>query len=110
MNIITNHKARPMLAFIDLPVKAQSDFDYLDDSQKCEYRIVQYKGAFYDVYDTQRIELDTITFCSPMGWAMRVKPDNPMAKYDCLISESYFSGVLFKLADDYCVICARYYS
>jgi hypothetical protein len=106
MKIICNNKPRQMISFYDVPIKSQSDFDYLDDSAKCDYRIVKYKGHYYDVYDTQRIE---VTHGAPMGWAMVVTPESPLAKFDSIISESYFSGILFKLSCDDSVIVARYF-
>ncbi len=108
MQIITNNKPRQMISFFDLPADKQSDFDYLSEDDKYTYRLVSYKGHYYDVHDTQRIDVSTSN--APMGWSMVVTPESPLAKFDSIISESYFSGVLFKLCSDDCVIVARYYS
>ena len=107
MKIITNNTPREMVSFFDLPLKAQSDFDYIRDDDKHSYRFVSYKGNWYDVYDTQRI---SVTYGAPIGWAMVVKPDDPFSKWDSILSDSCFSGVLFKLCEDTAVICGGYTS
>jgi len=98
MIITTNNRARQLISFNDLPVHAQSDFDYLDEDAKFDYRIVEYKEHFYDVFDAMRLD---------------VSPDNPMSRFDACAPDSYFSGVLFKLVSnhgEYDVICATYIS
>lgn len=106
MKIITNNIPRQLISFFDLPEKDQNDFDYVTDDARCEYRFTSYKGNYYDTYDTQRISVDHGQY---MGWTMAVEKDSPLSKWDAVISESYFSGVLFKFTDE-SVICARYYS
>lgn len=108
MKIITNWKPRNLQCKAEMPAKAAADFDYTKDDY--EYRFVQYKGAWYDVFDTQRIyaDNDSRTY---MGWGMRVHPGSPLTHFDCIISESYFSGVLFRYcAEDDSVVCGRYFS
>jgi len=109
MKITTNNIPRQMVSFYDLPLKAQSDFDYIDDGDKYSYRFVAYKGNFYDVYDTQRIAIDNgcngrFDFC------MLVSPDSILAKWHSVLSESFFSGVLFRLCENDTVICGGYTS
>ena len=109
MKIATNNISRPMMSFCDLPLSIQSDFDYIENEDKYTSRFVQYKGHFYDVLDSQLIFCTDST--SPIGFAMVVQSDNPLAKYDAIVSESYFSGVLFKLSNNSeNVICASYTS
>jgi hypothetical protein len=105
MKITANKIARQLLPLCDLPKEAQSDFDYIEQDSYYENRLVNYKGAWYDVYDTQVV---TANNGAPMGWAFHVKPGEPLAKWDSVISESCFSGVVFKLAPDDYVICGRY--
>lgn len=96
MKIITNRIPRPLVCLADLPEKARKDFDYLEDPH--EYRLVQYKGVWYDVYDSMRCpgdEAPAATRSAFSGW-------------DGYISDSYFSGVLFRFADEDCVVCATY--
>jgi hypothetical protein len=97
MNIITNNRPRPLLALIDLPEKARAEFDYLtEDHERFDLRFVQYKGVWYDVADTDGKDGGRIPSAFK-GW-------------DEWRSESFWSGVLFKWANDYDVIVGRYYS
>ena len=95
MQIITNKIPRPMCTFLELPAKVQADFDYVEEDGQYSARFVQYKGWWYDVYDTQSIHR-SLGFDQFKGW-------------DGIASDSYFSGVLFKFADDDSVIVGRYY-
>lgn len=95
MNIITNNKPRPMLALWELPPEAAKDFDYvLPDDGSC--RFVKYKGCWYDVYDSQNITRE-LGFDQFKGW-------------HGIASDSFFSGVLFRLVEDDQVIVGRYFS
>jgi hypothetical protein len=109
LSIITNWARRPLVSVADLPVKAAADFDYIKEDERFTPRIVNYRGSWFDVFDTQRIEPDSDR-AHPMGWAMRVHPGSPLCLFDSIISDTYFSGMLFKLADDESVIVARFYS
>ena len=96
MKIITNNIPRPLACFLDLPEKIRQDFDYIDDSY--DLRFVQYKSVWYDVWDSMNcpwFEAPAATRHAFSGW-------------DGYISDSYFSGVLFKFADEDCVVCATY--
>ncbi len=94
MNIITNNIPRPLRCVLDLPEKAQKDFDYIKGDDRYTPRIVQYKGEWYDVYDTMHC------------------PGDAFAGWDSYISETFFSGVLFRItgpaSDD--IIVGRYFS
>jgi hypothetical protein len=92
MNITTNNIPRQLLPLTDLPAKVQADFDYLDDPH--EYRLVNYKGHWYDVYDSQCITRE-LGFEQFKGW-------------DGIVSDSFFSGILFRLVGDDEVIVGRY--
>lgn len=98
MKIITNRIPRPLVCLADLPEKARKDFDYLDDPYAA--RLVQYKGVWYDVYDSTRCpgaEAPEATRKAFAGW-------------DGYISDSFFSGVLFKFADGDRVVVGQYFS
>ena len=98
MNIITNNTPRPLLCLSDLPAKARADFDYLTEDEAYDCRLVQYKGVWYDVWDSMRCpgaEAPEATRHAFAGW-------------DGYASDSFFSGVLFRFADDDCVIVGRY--
>ena len=96
MKITTNNIPRPLQCLLDLPEKARADFDYLDDPYGA--RLVQYKGEWYDVWDSMR--------CPTMDSSA---PRNPLSGWDGYISDSFFSGVLFRFADDDRVVVGQYF-
>ena len=102
MNIITNRIPRPLQCLYDLPPAAAKDFGYLTEDEAYDCRLVQYKGVWYDVWDSIPVMLESdATRHAFAGW-------------DGYISDSFFSGVLFKFADesaagDACVVVGRYY-
>lgn len=97
MKIITNNKPRVLEALVDLPAEAQKDFDYIKVSDEYSPRLVQYKGNWYDVYDSQSITRE-MGFDQFKGW-------------HGIVSDSFFSGVLFRLCDyDQSVVVGAYYS
>ena len=98
MKIITNRIPRPLVCLADLPEKARADFDYMGPDGAHEYRLVQYKGVWYDVYDSMR--------CPTMDSSA---PHNAFSGWDGYISDSFFSGVLFKFADEDCVVVGQYF-
>jgi hypothetical protein len=103
MNIITNRIPRPLQCLYDLPPAAAKDFGYLGQAEACEPRLVQYKGVWYDV-------LDSMT-CP--GAVATDDTRHAFAGWDGYISDSFFSGVLFRFADesaagDACVVVGRY--
>jgi hypothetical protein len=108
MQIITSWKFRPLVEFAQLPKRMQKEFDYIDESDHWTPRFIHYRGAWHDTHDTQRIEPDTgRAHC--MGWAMRVHPGSPLALFDSVESDTYFSGSLFRFGPDETVMCGRYF-
>ena len=87
MQVITNWQPRNMVCLQDLPAKVQKDFDYIEADDEYAARLVQYRGVWYDVYDTQMIEKGDKQH--PMGWAIRVHPDSPLAKFDSIITDTF---------------------
>ena len=96
MNITTNNIPRPLLPLTDLPKGAAGDFDYIEDPH--EYRMVCYRGVWYDVWDSMRCP----------GAEAPEASRSAFAGWDGYISDSYFSGVLFRFMDDDHVVCATY--
>lgn len=97
MKVTTNNIPRPMVCLADLPAKTQLDFDYVREQGDYSERFVQYKGCWYDVYDSQSVTRE-LGFNQFKGW-------------HGVVSDSFFSGVLFKLVDDGdSVIVGSYYS
>ena len=90
ITITTNNRPRALVWWHDLPTSVQKDFDYLDDNERCQERFVQYKGWWYDVYDTMTVR----TF---KGW-------------DSYEPQGFFCGVLFRFVSYNEVICGRYVS
>jgi hypothetical protein len=109
MNIITNWKPRDMLSLYELPAKERLYFDYVEDDDWYTPRFVKYRSGYYDVFDTQRIEPDNGQR-HHMGWAMRVHPGSPLCLFDSVESDSFFSGLLFRLEGDDRVVVARYFT
>lgn len=92
MNITTNNRPRPLACLADLPAKVWADFDYVGD--EFDARFVQYKGYWYDVFDSQAITRE-LGFDQFKGW-------------DGIVSETFFSGILFRLVGDDEVVVGRY--
>jgi hypothetical protein len=90
----------------DLPERAQADFDYIMGDDRYTARLVRYKGHWYDVHDTQAIHTRP---GAPMGWAMVVAEASPLADWHSIISETYFSGIVFRLGADDTVVVGRYF-
>ena len=97
MKIITNRIPRPLVCLFDLPKGAARDFKYIEDPH--EYRLVQYKGVWYDVWDSVRCP----------GYGALEATRHAFAGWDGYISDSFFSGVLFRFADDDCVVVGQYF-
>jgi len=97
--LTSNWQYRDLVCLADLPEKDQKEFDYIDDSEKYSLHFVHYRGAWYDVNDSQRIEVERRD-TDRLGWSHYVHPGEPLAHFDAIITDSYFSGVVFKLSDD----------
>lgn len=112
LKIIQSRRLYHLAPFDALPDKVKSDFDYLDPEDRGSDRFVCYRGYWYDTHDCQSIRVETDN-PAPMGWAMTVAADHPFAKWNSVVSDSYFSGVLFRnreIDGEWLVNCARYYS
>ncbi len=89
LTVITNRQPRNVLCWYELTAKEQAEFDYITD--ECG-SFVRYRGATYDLGDMLRAP-------------------NSLPYWHAIHSDSYFSGVLFRLSrDGETVICGRYYS
>ena len=93
MRIVTNRVPRRLHLYAALPPKVRKDFDYLSINDSVP-RMVLYRGVWYDVLDSE----------SPVN----LPAENPLRAWDGFISDSFFSGVVFKFADDDNVICGRF--
>lgn len=105
MNIITNNKPRALACLAELPDNVRAEFDYVGD--EFDARFINYKGAWYDVLDAQFITREAR---HPMGWAMVVAETSPLASWHMIVSETFFSGVLFRWGAEDTVIVGRYFT
>tara|TARA_R110000751_G_scaffold67435_1_gene137687 strand:- start:1554 stop:1871 length:318 start_codon:yes stop_codon:yes gene_type:complete len=98
-NIKSNGIARETVSLSDLPESARGDFDYIDSEEEFTPRLVQYRGVWYDVFDSQ-VNRNHGGFTS-----------QPFPKYwDGYVSDSFFSAVLFHFKDEDTdlVVCGTY--
>lgn len=112
LKILTSPRFYHLAPFDALPERVQKDFDYVEGEDRHSDRFVCYRGEWYDTVDVQAIRVETDP-PQPMGWAMTVAPDHPFAKWSAVISDSYFSGILFshrEIDGEWVVKCGRYYS
>lgn len=110
--IKTDNCPRDLVCFHDLLIEDQEDFNYITDlDEKYSNRFVRFKESWYDTSDVQRIIVsDPLESRGYMGWSMVIKSDHALAQWHAVLSESYFSGVLFKFTDEDQVVCGSYYS
>lgn len=109
MEIITNNRPRPLVDFVELARKEQEQFSYLLANEWVTPRFVQYKGCWYDVFDAPAIRVHRNAYGPILGQYV-VDEESPLSKWDAVINDTYFSGVVFKLEEDDMVICGRVYS
>ena len=81
--IITNHKPREMSSWFDLPESERDDFDYVEESDRYNYRFFKYLDSWYDFH-----EFETAT------------GDIRAAGWHAWQTDSYFSATLIKYNDD----------
>lgn len=102
LTIITNNVPRDILEGWDLSPSEREHFDYIDwaaverGEESCSF--VRYRGELYDLGDTEG------------------RPPAVLAGWDAYLSDSFFSGVVFRYARDDSgdldperVIVGRYY-
>lgn len=95
MKIITNNRPRQLLEYHELPERIQADFDYVDKEDPGGYRFFCYRGNWYDTFEFQRI-----SGLSPLC----------VGRWTGYQSDSFFSGVVLRYANDFEeVIVGRYY-
>lgn len=94
MRIITNNVPRRLHLLAALPTSVQQEFFYISIDDDDTPRMVLYKNVWYDVLDSQ----------TPHG----LPADSPLHQWDGFISDSFFSGIVFKFADDDNIVCGRF--
>ena len=107
MNITTNNRARVLKSLSELPTKVAEDFDYIEECEAFDPRFVQFMGHWYDTQDVQGISTRRT---NPVGWDCIVQEDDPLARWHAIVSETYFSGVLFRFVGNDEVVVGRYFA
>ena len=96
MNIITDHKPRPLLDWYELTEAEQKEFDWIDNPEGTGYPFFRYKKQVYSLQNFTRVD-----------------ENNPLKtlNYDGIECDSFFSSTLIKFTrDGEGVIVARCYS
>jgi len=101
MQITTNNKPRELIYGFNLTEQEYQDFDYLgeygsDDMQMAQF--LRYKGEVYYLGDFVRIEKPSEPHI-PFGHCLIDELD-PLIKWDGILTETFFSGIVIKWADD----------
>jgi len=105
MKITTDNKPRKLVALFE--IDKQEDFDYIKGDDAYTPRFVKYKGTWYDTHDTQGIIVGDGGLA---GWNMKVSTESPLAEWNSIASDSFFSGLLFHFVGEDEVIVGRYMS
>jgi hypothetical protein len=108
ITIKTNNQARAVLRSYDLTEKERAEFDYLDEEQIEWASFFRYKGQVYDLGDFVRL----VERSKQVGFEHGCDDGSPLLKWHGIMTESYFSGLLVRYADEHCesVIVGRYCS
>lgn len=93
IEFITNNHERPIVYGYELTAKQLEPFDYVTDVMNHEFVI--YRGAVIDISEFDYVRGGYIN----LGFS----------KWDGVMSDSFFSGMVIKQTDDYSVIIGRYY-
>jgi hypothetical protein len=99
LTIKTNNVPRDVLHWWELTDKERAEFDYLDtENRRMEANFVRFKNWVYDLGDVECI-----------GNYAQHEPK--FKSWHGIVSDSYFSGVVFRYVDDFeRVICGTYFS
>ena len=100
MQIKTNNQARPVLYSYELTEKERQEFDYIEDidNSDCCASFVRYKGHVYDLGEFVRL----VERSKQVGFEHGCEHGSPLLKWHGIMTESYFSGLLVRYADEYC--------
>ncbi len=103
MKITTNNVPRELVSFADLPEKARSDFDYIDEPGHYNPRLFKYRGDYYDAGEYVRI----VPFADRVGFEHGTE-NVDLLRWHGIQTDSYFSATLIRWNyDDDTVIVAR---
>ena len=99
MEITTNNKPRAILYGYELTEKEYQDFDYLGEYQSDDMQMAQfirYRNELYYLGDFVRIEKPG----QRTSHFTHTDYDGSLSKWDGILTDSYFSGIVIKWADD----------
>ena len=88
--IITNHKSRDLSSWFDLPESERADFDYVEESDRYNYRFFKYLDSWYDCHEFEHASGDL----RASGW-------------HAWQTDSHFSATLIKYTDDDTITVGR---
>lgn len=83
IKVTTNNHVRPFIYGWQLTEEERQRFDYYGDKEILDQTFFGYKGEIYDLSDF-----------------MRVDKNSPLTGWEAYSSDSYFSGLVIKLAED----------
>ena len=100
MKITTNNHPRYVVDATELTATERAKFDYIDwdaiDEGEAWASFVRYQGEMYDLgeFDNTR----------------NLHGDSPLHEWDGYLSDSFFSGLVIRFADEYCdsIVVGRY--
>lgn len=100
ITIKTNNQTRDVIYAWQLTDKERADFDYIEDidSPDCSASFFRYKGQVYDLGEFVRL----VERSKQVGFEHGCEHGSPLLKWHGIMTESYFSGLLVRYADEYC--------
>ena len=99
MKITTNNVPRPLVMGMDVPATIMdSGFDYVPEDDRYSERFFCYRGSWYDLHEFVRIQLRGAAGFNPM--CHTAEPGEPLASWHAIQTDSYFSAIVIRLADD----------
>jgi hypothetical protein len=112
MTIRTNNVPRPVLHAYELSLSELADFDYLidvaddasdDDKQTAWFdsgaTFIRYRGELYSMNDFVAI-VPRSQYRG--GYTHAVDDDSPLLRWDAILTDSFFSGIVIRYADRDC--------
>lgn len=112
LTVITNNHEYELFAIDQIPMRVVFDqFDYVLEDKKDintandhSNRFFKYRGWWYDTNEFVRIEFERTN-----SFTTVVEPESPLAKWQGVQSDSYFSGIVIRYTEDFeAVIVGRY--
>jgi len=108
VKIHTNNARRPVIDAYELTHEERKEFDYLDwdaiDKGEDSAQFFRYKGELYDIGEFCRVVAPNATRCHPTECA-----EPAFQGWSGYQSDSYFSGLLIRWADDFESVVVGWY-